>query len=35
MRKKKRQGNIDDGEDDVIKRRYIASRSSAQWIVAE
>ena len=24
-----------DGKDDVIKRRKIASRISAQWIVAE
>ena len=30
-----RQGVMVDGKDDVIKRRQIASRISAQWIVAE
>ena len=30
-----RQGGMVDGKDDVIKWRQIASRISAQWIVAE
>ena len=29
------QEDIVDGKDDVIKRRKVVSRISAQWIVAE
>ena len=31
----KRQGDMVDGKDDVIKQHQIASRISAQWIFAD